>query len=85
MMFQFLKKSGQRNNNYTPSYPSPYQSQPYQQPNYMQPNTNQYDLNMIHTEINELKREINDSYQRINRLESFLGVRDNNQPNSNFS
>ena len=55
-MFQFLKKSGQRNNNYTPSYPSPYQSQPYQQPNYMQPNTNQYDLNMIHTEINELKR-----------------------------
>ena len=51
----------------------------------MQPNTNQYDLNMIHTEINELKREINDLYQRINRLESFLGVRDNNQSNSNFS
>ena len=74
-MFQFLKKNSQRNNGYNNFYPSPYPNQ-YMN-NYMPNQANPYDVSMMDTQINELKREINDLYQRVNRLEAVLGVRDN--------
>ena len=66
-MFQFLNKNSKRNNNYNGYYPKP------MQPIYA---NNPYEMNIMDTELNELKRQINDLYQRVNRLESFLGVRD---------
>ena len=81
-MFQFLKKNNQRNNNYPSFYPNPYQNMPTN--NFAPLGPSPYDYNMMDMEMNELKRQISDLNQRINRLEGFLGVRDN-QSNSNFS
>lgn len=74
-MFQMFKKNNNNRNSYIPNYPTTYPSPMY--------NANMgYDDNMMDMEVNELKRKINDLYMRINRLESFLGVRNDD---SNYS
>lgn len=69
-MFQFLKKSQPRVQNNNPMYqqfPGQFNPQPY----------NSFDINILTTEINELKRQINDLHYRLSRIESYLGIREN--------
>lgn len=81
-MFPFLKKNQDRSSYNQQSYPSPTQAQ-FPGQFYNQP-INSYDINILATEINEIKRQINDLYQRLSRIENYLGVRENSSPNSNF-
>jgi hypothetical protein len=67
-MFDFLKKNNNRNNYYYPNQ-NPYNYQYNQGPL-------QIDPNMIDIEIKELKRLINDLNMRINRIEGYIGIRD---------
>ena len=71
-MFNFLKKNNSnRQANYGYPYPNYYQPQmPYQQG---QPQLTNYDMNII----DELKRQINDLYKRVTRIENYLGIRQN--------
>lgn len=75
-MFNFLKKNNNnRQANYGYPYPNYYQPQmPYQQG---QPQLTNYDMNIMDTEIGELKRQINDLYKRVTRIENYLGIRQN--------
>lgn len=50
----------------------------YQMPN---PTVNSYDISRLQTEINENKRLINELIKRINRLETYLGIRDGHESN----
>ena len=34
-------------------------------------------MNIMDTEIDELKRQINDLYKRVTRIENYLGIRQN--------
>lgn len=61
--------------------PNPYM---YQNPIYPQlmdfPNpTPNYDYNRLLTEINENRRLINELTKRVNRLETYLGIRDGSE------
>ena len=67
-MFDFLKKNNNRNNYYYPNQ-IPYNYQ-------YNPGPLQVDPNMIDIEIKELKRLINDLNMRINRIEGYIGIRD---------
>lgn len=81
-MFQFLKKNQPRTSYNAQTYPSPTQTQ-FPGQFYNQP-FNSYDVNILSTEINELKRQITDLYQRLSRIENYLGVRDNSTNHPNF-
>ncbi len=75
-MFNFLRKNKNDDNrqmNY--SYPNYYQQPNPYLPN--QPQINTYDINVIEAELVETKRQINDLYKRITRIESYLGIREN--------
>ena len=66
-MFDFLKKNNNRNNYYYPN------QNPY---NYQYQGMEQFNPNMIDIEIRELKRLINDLNMRLNRIEAYIGIRD---------
>ena len=69
-MLNFLKRINQPNN---------YPPQNFYNPGYYNPNINMgYDLSRIETEIVELKRITNDLNKRVNRLENYLGINQNN-------
>ena len=58
--------------------PNTYQNQYYQQQPYNMmeyPNINQYDFSRYDEQINELKRINNELLKRINRIENYLGIR----------
>ena len=56
------------------NYPNQYY---YNQPNNMMeyPNFNQYDLNRYDEQLNEIKRINGELLKRINRIENYLGIR----------
>ncbi len=70
-MFPFLKKNNNRNNNY---YSNPYNNYQYIPDQYPTP----YDNNMFDLEFKELQREINNINMRLNRIEGYLGIREQN-------
>lgn len=77
-MFNFLKRNrSDENRQMNYSYPNPnyYPPQNPYVPN--QPPINTYDLNVLEAELTEVKRQINDLYKRITRIESYLGIREN--------
>lgn len=76
-MFNFLRRPRNDNRQMNYSYPNPDyypQNNPYQ---VNQPSINTYDLNVLEAEVAETKRQINDLYKRLTRLESYLGIREN--------
>lgn len=78
-MFNFLKKNGtDRQSNGQYQYPNYNQQNPYMQ---NQSGMSNYDMNILDIEVTELKRQINDLYKRMYRLESYLGVRQSNDSN----
>lgn len=76
-MFNFLKRPRNENRQMNYSYPNPDYYQPNNPYQMNQPNINMYDLNVIEAELTETKRQINDLYKRLTRLESYLGIREN--------
>lgn len=80
-MFQFLKKTQSRNQNNQPTYPPSNQQFPGQ---FYNQSYNSFDINILTTELNELKRQINDLHHRLSRIESYLGIRETNPNHLDF-
>ncbi len=77
-MFNFLKRNRSDDNrqmNYQYPNPNYYPPQNPYMPN--TPTINTYDLNVLEAELTETKRQINDLYKRMTRIESYLGIREN--------
>ena len=78
----FFKKKDER---YMNPMPNPYLNENVGVPgymyNYQEVAPNNYDISRLQTEINELKRLNNEMLKRVSRLETYLGIRgnDNNQ------
>lgn len=78
----FFKKKDER---YMNPMPNPYLNEnagvPGYMYNYQEVAPNNYDISRLQTEINELKRLNNEMLKRVSRLETYLGIRgnDNNQ------
>ncbi len=79
----FFKKN--KEERYTNPMPNNYTNNgvPGYMYNYQEVAPNNYDLNRLQTEINELKRLNNEMLKRISRLETYLGIR-GNESNTNY-
>lgn len=75
----FFKKN--KEERYTNPLPNPYMNQNQGVPgymyNYQEVAPNNYDLNRLQTEIDELKRINNEMLKRVSRIETYLGIRGN--------
>lgn len=76
----FFKKKDER---YSNPMPNPYMQANTGVPGYMYSYQdvapNNYDMNRLQTEINELKRLNNEMLKRVSRLENYLGIRGNDR------
>ncbi|MBQ8293030.1 MAG: hypothetical protein IJX78_04375 [Bacilli bacterium] len=59
-------------------YPQPYFNQEWMDPN------NNYSLSILETEINELKRQNINLSKRLNKIENYLGIRNEDNDSSLF-